>query len=114
MEIWLQYTILIFVHFVSDWFLQPPKWAAMKTKKFIPLFLHSIQYSLVFVPVFILLKINLLWLLLLFFSHLAIDNYKFIEWWNKKVMKRSEMLTLIAIVQDQVLHFLVLIIPLIV
>ena len=114
MELWLQYTILVFTHFISDWFLQPAKWGRTKTKKFSSLLLHSIQYSILFIPIFLWLKISLLWVLFIFITHLAIDNYKFVRWWNKKIKGEPKPPAWFETVQDQILHLLVLIIILIV
>ncbi|MEM2089840.1 MAG: DUF3307 domain-containing protein [Candidatus Pacearchaeota archaeon] len=107
MEIFIRYLILVFTHFFSDLFFQPASWAKNKTKHFLPLLYHSIQYTALFVPVLWFLKINFLWLALLFSSHLAIDNYKFVKFLNK-VRGAKKMPAWLEIVQDQVLHLFVL------
>ncbi len=101
--------ILIITHFVSDWFLQPAKWAVNKVKFFKYRLLHSIQYTLLFVPVLYLLNINLLWLIWIFATHLFIDSYKFVNWWNLKVKGEKAKLRWIIVTEDQILHILVLV-----
>jgi len=103
------FAILVLTHFVSDWFLQPREWAVNKTKKFKPRFYHCIQYTILFLPVLYFLQINLLWLIWIFLTHLFIDSYKFVNWWNKKVKMEKETPREILTVQDQILHILVLI-----
>ena len=102
--------ILIITHFVSDWLFQPGKWAVKKTKSFKYRFLHVIQYTILFIPVFYFLEINPLWLIWVFSTHLFIDSYKFVEFWNKKIRNRgAETPNWVLITQDQILHVLVLI-----
>jgi len=100
--------ILILVHFVSDWFLQPEKWANNKKDKFKYLLFHSIQYTIIFIPFLYILKINLLWALWIFGMHLILDNRKFLKWWNTKVMKKKKIPSIVELVQDQTLHIITL------
>lgn len=100
---------LIITHFVSDWLFQPGKWAVNKVKIFKYRFLHSVQYTILFVPVLYLLNISLLWLIWIFITHLFIDSYKFVNWWNKKIRARSiETPAWVIMVQDQIMHILIL------
>ncbi len=102
--------ILIITHFVSDWLFQPGKWAVKKIKIFKYRFLHSIQYTLLFIPVLYLLNISLLWLIWIFATHLFIDSYKLVNFWNSKIRNRGvENPHWIDIVQDQILHIIILI-----
>ena len=103
------FTILILTHFISDWFLQPSKWAKNKIKIFKYRFFHCIQYSILFIPVLYFLQINLLWVLWIFITHLYIDSYRFVKWWNKNITKSNKPPLWFMIVQDQILHILVLI-----
>lgn len=104
------FTILILTHFVSDWFFQLDKWGVNKMTNFKYLLYHCIQYSILFLPVLYFLKINLLWSVWIFVTHLAIDNYKFVTFWNKYVKRISKPLpNWFPVVQDQIIHILVLI-----
>jgi hypothetical protein len=101
---------LIITHLVSDWLFQPAKWAVKKIKIFKYRFLHSLQYILLFIPVLYLLNISLFWLIWIFATHLFIDSYKFVNFWNNKIRSRGlETPRGIIIVQDQILHLVVLI-----
>lgn len=102
-----QITVLVLLHFISDFLLQPGNWAAKKLKFFRPLLFHSIQYAIPFLVAFYFLGINMLWTLLIFGSHLAIDNKKFLLWWNR-VVKRDNVPEWVMMVQDQVLHLIVI------
>jgi hypothetical protein len=101
------FEILVLVHFISDWFFQPGNWAVEKRKHFTPLLLHSVQYSLLFLPVFYLGGLNMLWTFWLFGTHLLIDDYRFVTWVNKK-LGREKHADWFPVVQDQILHLLVL------
>ena len=102
-------TILILFHFVSDFFFQPGKWGENKIKHFKPRFFHAIQYSIVFLPVLYFLRLNMLWVLWIFVTHLLIDSYKFVNWWNIRIRKTTkEVPGWFLVVQDQILHILVL------
>lgn len=106
------FTILILTHFISDWFFQLDKWGAKKRKVLKYLFYHSIQYAIIFIPILYFLEINLLWTIWLFITHLALDNYKFIETWNKYIKRVKPQYNLppwYTTVQDQILHIIVLI-----
>ncbi len=101
---------LIITHFVSDWLFQPGKWATQKTKIFKYRFLHAIQYTILFVPILYLLKINLLWIIWIFITHLFIDSYKFVTFWNNNIRNRGvKTPDWIIITQDQILHIITLI-----
>ncbi|MCK5149304.1 DUF3307 domain-containing protein [Candidatus Pacearchaeota archaeon] len=101
--------ILIITHFVSDWFFQPAKWAVSKITNAKPRFFHSLQYTILFIPVLYLIKINLFWLIWIFVTHFFIDDYKFVNWWNKKIKGEKNKIQWLIMVQDQILHILVLV-----
>lgn len=61
--------ILIIFHCVFDWI---PKRVSRKVKENV--FLHCLIYTFGFFIAFLIFKINFLWLLLIFFSHLFIDK----------------------------------------
>ena len=100
--------ILIMTHFVSDWFFQPGKWAVEKAKNAKYRFFHSVQYIVLFVPVLYLLNINLLWLIWIFLTHFFLDDYKFVNWWNRNIKREKSKISWLIMVEDQILHILVL------
>ncbi len=102
--------VLIITHFVSDWLFQPGKWAVEKVKVFKYRFFHTIQYTILFVPVLYLLNINLIWLAWIFLTHLLIDSYKPLTFWNNKIRARGiETPKWVIITQDQILHIVTLV-----
>ena len=103
------FTILVLTHFISDIFIQPSSWAINKTKSFKPLLYHSLQYTALFVIPFYLLELNWLCLPLIFLTHLAIDSRKPLIWWNKVVKREKNPPEWLVILQDQILHIIVLI-----
>jgi len=103
-------SILIITHFISDWFFQLDEWAIKKKTQFKYLLYHCIQYTMIFIPVFFFLKINFLWLIWIFLSHLLIDNYVFVNSWNKYVRRSKKTPPdFVLVTQDQILHILALI-----
>lgn len=103
------YFILVLVHFVSDFFFQPEEWAIKKTKEFKPLLYHSIQYTIPFLLVFYLMNLPLYWAIYLWATHMLIDNRKFLDWWNKTIKGAKKAPFWLVVVQDQILHLLVLV-----
>lgn len=111
------FIILILVHFVSDWFFQPTYWGDLKYKSKKHLAYHSIQYALIFLPVFYFLGINYLWTIYLFVAHFIIDTRIPIDLWNenirnaisKKSIAKGKPDFFIKVVEDQILHILLLI-----
>ena len=103
------FTILTLTHFVSGWFFQPEEWALKKRENAKPRLFHCIQYTILFIPILYLLKLNFIWLGWIFLTHFFIDDYKFINWWNRKLKKEKKTPEWMKIVQDQTLHLLVLV-----
>lgn len=109
---WIEiFIILILTHFASDWFFTLYRWSIRKRKNWKPRLYHSIQYALIFLPVLLILKLNFLWLFYLFITHFIIDSYKIVENWNKIqcFKEKAKMPLYMQIVQDQILHILLLI-----
>lgn len=101
-------------HLVMDWIFQT-EWEAMeKSKKWLPLIVHCSVYTLGFVPAFLLYKVSLLLLFLIFISHVILDQRKLetliverIKTFRKsKVPEFFWWILLIGI--DQTLHLLIL------
>lgn len=108
------FEIFIIVHLVTDFIFQRQWEAGRKDKDWRALAFHCFIYTLGFVPVFWFFKISFWWLLLLFFSHFAIDNKKLVNWLLRefkgyKEKKTNQPLwTLLFIGIDQTLHLIVL------
>ena len=105
---------LFLTHFIADWLFQTQWEALNKSKQFLPLFIHSLCYTLLFIPVLYFYQLNVYSLLLLFATHLILDNRKFENWWIKVIKQtRKENIgenlwLILTIVVDQVFHLLVL------
>lgn len=110
---------LLVTHFVVDWLFQG-RWEAMnKSKKWLPLFFHCTVYTVGFIPVFLIYKINLVWLILLFVSHLIFDRRTFEIWLlkNLKGVTKENILesawTILLTTIDQILHIVILVLVII-
>ena len=104
------FSILIITHLVSDWFFQIHNWAINKKKNFKYLLYHCIQYTILFIPALYLLGISQIWLIWIFITHLAIDNYWFVNTWNKYIKRaKTPIPDWHLVVQDQILHVIVLV-----
>ena len=105
---------LFITHLVADWLFQTYWEATNKAEKFLPLFVHSLIYTLCFIPAFYYFEFNWLFLLILFGTHLILDNRKFELWWLDKIKgvrkdKTSELTWNILIIGvDQSFHLLIL------
>ncbi len=105
---------LFLTHFIADWLFQT-LWEAMnKSKKFLPLFVHSLVYTIFFIPAFHFYGFRWESLSILFVSHLILDNRKFEYWWINKIKKTKKedvgdiLWTILVIGVDQVFHLAVL------
>ena len=105
---------LFVTHLIMDWIFQW-EWEAMnKAKKWLPLFFHCTIYTIGFLPVFLIYQVSLIWLILLFVSHVIFDRRIFEIWLlekfkgisRKEVSESLWMILLIGI--DQVLHIMIL------
>lgn len=105
------FTLFIW-HFFSDFFFQTKSMGEKKifSEKFFNKYLifHSVVYTLLFIPVFLICNINLLWLLLLLSSHILLDNKRILYWIHVNIKKEKEPLPWILIFEDQILHIIVL------
>ena len=105
---------LLLTHFVVDWIFQW-KWEAKnKSKKWFPLFSHCTVYTIGFIPVFLIYGINLIWLILLFVSHIVLDERRFEIWLleNFRGVARKNtsdfLWTMLLIGTDQIFHIIIL------
>ncbi len=105
---------LFVTHLVMDWIFQGHKEATRKSEQPKYLLRHCAIYTLGFIPAFLHLNINLLWLALLFTSHLILDERTIENWIIKRVKGMTdentspELKPVVATGVDQTLHILVL------
>lgn len=106
---------LIITHLIGD-FLFQSKWEALnKDKKRLPLLFHCFIYTVCFIPAFLIYNTSLLWLLLIFVSHIILDQRRFELWLIEKVKGFRKKETqdwrwwVLFMGTDQVLHFVVLV-----
>jgi len=105
---------LFLTHFIADWLFQT-LWEAMnKSKHLLPLFVHSFIYTISFIPAFYFYGFRWAYLLVLFASHMILDNRKFEYWWLNKIKRTQKsdvgepLWTILLIGVDQVFHLAVL------
>jgi hypothetical protein len=114
------FIILILAHFISDYFFHPTWWGMQNhsgMKSWRPNLFHSIQYAVIFLPVFYFLHINMLWALYLVATHFVIDTYIPLRLWNKHIrnainkrkIPKNEPPASVWHVEDQIIHILLLI-----
>lgn len=88
------FIVLLFSHIIGDFFLQNDWMALNKKKHWLPCLIHCHIYTMV-VYAFVGLLLpnellpNLIAILTIFFSHLAIDKTSIIEKWFKLIKGRS-------------------------
>ena len=105
---------LLITHLVVDWLFQTYWESKNKADKFLPLFKHSLIYTLCFIPAFYYFEFNWLLLLVLFGTHMLLDNRKFEIWWLKTIKgvtkeKVNESIwNILLIAVDQVFHIAIL------
>lgn len=110
---------LLITHLVMDWIFQWKWEAENKSKKWLPLFFHCIIYTVGFIPVFLIYKINLVWLVLLFISHVVFDKRTFVVWLLenfKRITKKDtteSVWTMLLTTIDQILHIVILVLVII-
>lgn len=108
-------TLFVF-HHIADFLLQTYWQSQDKDKKILALLSHSFIYSLTLSSAVYLLKFskasNILSIfIILFFSHLILDNQKFVFWFVKKVKglkSEDKDFDLISLLVDQSFHFFIL------
>jgi len=99
---------------VMDWLFQG-KWEIKnKSEKWLPLLFHCAVYTIGFIPVFLIYKISLIWLVLLFTSHIIFDERRFVYWLLRDFKGITEENTsetiwkIYLIGTDQILHIVIL------
>lgn len=106
---------LVFAHFVGDWLIQSEYEAVNKAKGGFwnkALLTHCLKYSACFIPVLWIFGESMLWLALIFGSHVIIDRRNPVIWWRAHVghctPANIQQTFGVTIVVDQVFHFIVL------
>lgn len=110
------FEILLITHIVMDWLFQG-KWEMRnKSEKWLALLFHCAIYTIGFIPVFLIYKISLFWLVLLFVSHIILDKRKLVHWLLKDfkgITKKNTPKTIwnmYLIGTDQILHIVILVV----
>lgn len=109
------FEVLLIIHLIMDFILQRGWEASKKHNEWLPLIFHCFIYTIGFIPGFWFFEINFLWLLLIFISHIIIDQQGFLLWFLEKFKgfkkeKFSEAIWIFLLVGvDQILHASVLV-----
>lgn len=93
---------------MGDYLFQIRWMAENKSSRFLPLFVHSLVYTLI-VALFALLAGGLSWpgIALVFVAHLILDQRKLIDFWAKTITGTAQIQWL-KIALDQSWHILIL------
>lgn len=105
------FNYLLIGHLIGDYLFQT-RWMAMfKATKWVPLFVHSVVYT---VSVTVIAYLEVGWLpvgaiALLFLSHLFLDRRIFVVWWVKHIMRaEGKDAKWLSIMVDQIFHLIIL------
>ena len=99
---------LLVGHVIGDFILQT-RWMQKKTQRWLPLLVHSAVYTLAVTVMALFCKPVLSWwaVLLIFVSHMVLDQRKFINFWAEKITGTSHIEWL-KIALDQSWHIVIL------
>ncbi|MEQ8175561.1 MAG: DUF3307 domain-containing protein [Syntrophomonadaceae bacterium] len=99
---------LLVGHLVGDFLFQNRWMADNKSKKVIPLVVHSLVYSLsIFALAWLAGGISLMATGIIFISHVLLDERRFTRWWITNI-SRSPDIGWVQFAVDQVFHILLL------
>lgn len=106
------FDILLLGHLVGDFLFQTQWMALNKQKRWLPLGVHCIVYTAivaVFSYSFLDEPLSVWGLLLIFISHVILDQGRFVGFWYRRItMCTHEKSGWLKIVHDQVFHLLIL------
>ncbi|QFF97784.1 DUF3307 domain-containing protein [Psychrobacillus glaciei] len=105
------FSYLLIGHLIGDYLLQTNWMARNKSKKWLPLLVHCIVYTVIIIGILYIgngwLPLNAI--LLIFVSHLILDKRVFVVWWVKNIMGAKEKdAGWLIIIADQIFHIIVL------
>lgn len=102
------FSCFIIGHLVGDFLLQNNWMANQKEKNWLALALHSLVYTIT-VYLFSLIAggISLLAVVIIFVTHIILDQRSLVRWWLTTINK-SPHLTWLQILVDQTFHILIL------
>jgi len=105
------FDILLLGHLIGDYLFQTSWMAVNKAKKWTPLIIHSLIYTLA-VGVVAWLGFGGLsvWgILLVLASHIFLDRRTFVAWWVRTIMRSTgKEAGWLSIMADQVFHLIIL------
>lgn len=105
------FSILFLAHLVGDYLFQTSWMAANKAKQWQPLVVHSAVYTFCIVVFawFGFGGLSFGAILLIFVSHLILDQRSFVQWWVKTIMRTTgKEAGWLSILVDQIFHLLIL------
>ncbi len=108
------FIILFIAHKIADYLFQTDNQALNKTKKWVPLITHCFIYTLILtlLPYFITGFISWLAIIVIFTSHVVIDNGEFLKFWAKKIKRMNDPedpnVKLAMFELDQAFHYIII------
>jgi hypothetical protein len=99
---------LLVGHLIGDFIFQT-RWMQRKTQEWFPLLVHSAVYTISVIVMALPCKRMLSWwaILLIFGSHIILDQRKFVQFWAEKITGTSNIEWL-KIALDQSWHIVIL------
>lgn len=95
-------------HFVGDFLLQTRWMAENKSRNILPLVMHGMAYTLaVTVCSFMCGGLKWYYMVLIFLSHIFLDQRSFVKFWAEKVTRTTDIPWLMIVI-DQTWHLIVL------
>ncbi len=109
------FDVLLVGHLIGDFLFQTNWMASCKVQKRTALLMHATLYTLI-VSVFAHVfgrGLSVLGILLVYISHVILDQKVFVKWWVTTVMRTTgEQYDWLHIMVDQIFHIVILIIAL--
>lgn len=105
------FSILLLAHLVGDYLFQTSWMAANKARHWLPLTVHSLVYTfwIILFAWFGFGGLSLGAILLIFVSHLILDQRSFVQWWVSTIMRtQGKEAGWLSIMVDQIFHLLIL------
>lgn len=106
------FIVLFIGHKIGDFLFPTERQATNKSKELVPLLSHSTVYTFIVLGLAYVFTgfFNWLAIIVLFISHLILDNRKFLNWWAKHIKGVTDYNELNVVVMriDQAFHYIIL------
>lgn len=105
-----KFDFLLVAHFIGDYLFQTNWMAVRKMTEWVPLFVHSLVYTLIIWGISILGFQGLSWQACAFILvfHFILDRRTFVNWWSKNIMGLKCDSSWLTTMVDQSFHLIIL------